>query len=64
MLIDERFWWSKNLSVGRHDPKRIQRRVRITQNSQRQLRTVRMALADRERETIQSSQNSVKMILL
>jgi hypothetical protein len=60
-LIDERFWWSKKLSVGRHDPKRIQRRLRITQNSQRQLRMLRMAPADREREKIQSSQNSVKM---
>jgi hypothetical protein len=60
-LIDERFWWSKKLSVGRRDPKRIQRRLRITQNSQRQLRMLRMAPADREREKIQSSQNSVKM---
>jgi hypothetical protein len=60
-LIDERFWWSKNLSVGRCDPKRIQRRLRTTQNSQRQLRMLRMASTDREREKIQSSQNSVKM---
>jgi hypothetical protein len=43
------------------DPKRIRIRLRITQNSQRQLRTLRMALVDREREKIQSSQNSVKM---
>jgi hypothetical protein len=60
-LIDEIFWWSKNLSVGRHDPKRIQRRLRITQNSQKQLRKLRMASADREREKIQSPQNSVKV---
>jgi hypothetical protein len=43
------------------DPKRIQRRLRTTQNSQRQLRMLRMASTDREREKIQSSQNSVKM---
>jgi hypothetical protein len=43
------------------DPKRIQRRLRITQNSLRQLRTLRMASADKEREKIQSSQNLVKM---
>jgi hypothetical protein len=47
--------------IGFHDPKRIHRRLRITQNSQRQLRTLIMAPADREREKIQSSQNSVKM---
>jgi hypothetical protein len=43
------------------DPKRIQRRLRTTQNSQKQLRMLRMASTDREREKIQSSQNSVKM---
>jgi hypothetical protein len=32
------------------DPKRIQRRLSTTQNSQRQLRTLRMASTDRERE--------------
>jgi hypothetical protein len=63
MLIDESFWWSKKLSVGRRDPKRIQRRLRTTQNSQRQLRTLRRAAVDRERENIKSSQNSVKMTL-
>jgi hypothetical protein len=31
-----------------YDPKRIQRRLRKTQNTQRQLRTLRMASADRE----------------
>jgi hypothetical protein len=40
-LIDERFWWSKKLSVGSRDPKRIQRRKRTTQNSQRQLKMLR-----------------------
>jgi hypothetical protein len=43
------------------DPKRIQRRLRITQNSQKQLRKLRMASIDREREKIQSPQNSVKL---
>jgi hypothetical protein len=43
------------------DPKRIQRRLRITQNSQKQLRKLRMASTDREREKIQSPQNSVKL---
>jgi hypothetical protein len=47
--------------VGRGDPKRIQRRIRITQDSQRQLRTVRMASTDREREKNQISQNSMKI---
>jgi hypothetical protein len=61
MLIDESFWWSKNISVGRRDPKRIQRRLRITQNSQKHLRKLRMASTDREREKIQSPQNSVKL---
>jgi hypothetical protein len=60
-LIDEIFWWSKNLLVGIPDPKRIQRRLRITQNSQRQLIMLIMAPTDKEREKIQSSQNSVKM---
>jgi hypothetical protein len=32
------------------DPKRIQRRIRITQNSQRQLRMPKMAPTDRKRE--------------
>jgi hypothetical protein len=61
MLTDERFWWSKKLSMGRRDPKRIQRRQRTTQNSQRQLRLLRMASTDKEREKIQSFQNSVKI---
>jgi hypothetical protein len=43
------------------DPKRIQRRLRTTQNSQKQLNKLRMALADREREKIQSPQKSEKM---
>jgi hypothetical protein len=60
-LIDERFWWSTKLSMGRHNPKRIQRRLRTTQNSQRQLRTLKMASTNREREKIEISQNSVKM---
>jgi hypothetical protein len=47
--------------LGRHDPKRIQRRVRTTQNSQRQLRMLKMASTDRERKKIKSYQNSVKM---
>jgi hypothetical protein len=32
-MIDESFWWYKNISMGKHDPKRIQRRLRTTQNS-------------------------------
>jgi hypothetical protein len=44
-----------------HDPKRIQRRIRKTKNLQRQLRMLKMASIGREREKIQSSQNSVKM---
>jgi hypothetical protein len=60
-MIDERFWWSKNVLVGSRDPKRIHIRLRTTQNLQRKLMMLRMALADREREKIQSSQNSVKM---
>jgi hypothetical protein len=55
------FGGPKNLSVGRRDPKRIQIRLRTTQNSQRQLRTLKMASTDREREKIQSSKNSMKM---
>jgi hypothetical protein len=47
--------------VGSHDPKRIQRRLRTTQNAQRKLRMLRMASIDRERETIQNSQNSFKI---
>jgi hypothetical protein len=43
------------------DPKRIQRRIRIIQNSQRKLKMLKMAPADKERESIESSQNSVKM---
>ena len=39
------------------DPKRIQRRLRIAQNSQRELRTLRMAPTHKEREKIQISQN-------
>jgi hypothetical protein len=61
LSIDERFWLSKNLSVGRHDPKRIQRSLKITQNSQKHLRKLRMALADREREKIQSPRNLAKL---
>jgi hypothetical protein len=45
------------------DSKRIQRRLRTTKNLQRQLRMLRMASKDREREKIQCSQNSVKMEL-
>jgi len=61
MLIDEIFWLSKNISMGRSDPKMIQRRLRITQNWKNHLRKLKMALADREREIIQSLQNSVKL---
>jgi hypothetical protein len=61
MLIDEIFWWSKNLSVGRHDPKRIQRRLRITQNLQKRLGKLKIPSVDREREKIQSPQNSMKL---
>jgi hypothetical protein len=43
------------------DPERIQRRIRTTQNSQRQHGMLRMASTDREREKIQIFQNSVKM---
>jgi hypothetical protein len=43
------------------NPKRIQRRLRTTQNSQRKLKMLRMASVDRERENFQSSQNSVKI---
>jgi hypothetical protein len=64
LLIDEIFLWSKNLSVGRRDPKRIQRSLRTTQNSQRQLRTLKMAPTEREREKIQSSKNSVKNVMI
>jgi len=39
-----------NKTCTKSDPKRIQRRLRTTQNSQRQLRMLRMASADRERE--------------
>jgi hypothetical protein len=39
------------------DPKRIERRLRIDHNSQRKLRTLRMAPAHREREKIQISKN-------
>jgi hypothetical protein len=46
---------------GLGDPKRIQRRIRITRNSQRQLIMLIMALANKEREKNQSSQNLVKM---
>jgi hypothetical protein len=60
-LIDESFWWSKKLSVGRHDPKRIQRSLRITQNSQKHLRKLIMASTYTEREKIQSPKNSVKL---
>jgi hypothetical protein len=61
MLIDESFWWSKNISVGRNDPKRSQRILRIAQNLQKKLRKLRMASVDREREKIQSPQKSVKV---
>jgi hypothetical protein len=47
--------------VGRHDPKMIYRRLRITQKSQRQLRMLKMASTNKEKEKIQSSQNSMKM---
>jgi hypothetical protein len=63
MLIDESFWWSKTLLVGRHEPKRIKRILRITHNSHKKLRKLRMASADREREKIQSPQNSMKLEL-
>jgi hypothetical protein len=60
-LIDEIFWWSKKLSVGRHDPKRIQRRLRTTHNLQKKLGKLKMASKDKEREKIQGPQNSVKV---
>jgi hypothetical protein len=62
-LIDESFWWSKNISVGRLDPKRIQRRLRTNQNAQRKLRMLRMASTDRERKKNPNFQKSVKMPL-
>jgi hypothetical protein len=43
------------------DPKRIHRKLNASQNSQKQLRKIIMASADREREKIQNSQNSVKI---
>jgi hypothetical protein len=46
-----------------NDPKRIQRRLRTTQNSQKKLMNLKMASEDREREKIQSPQNSMKMEL-
>jgi hypothetical protein len=49
------------LSVGRRDPKRIERRLRTNQNVQRQLMMLRMASIDIKREKIQSFQNLVKM---
>ena len=60
-MINEIFWWSKNLSVGMSDPKRIQKRLRITQNLQKQLKKLTMASTNREREKIQSPQNLVKV---
>jgi hypothetical protein len=51
--------WKIKLLIS--DPKRIQRRLRITQNLQKQLRKLRMALVDKERENIQIHQNSVKL---
>ena len=48
---------------SKYDPKRIYRRLRTTQNSQRQLRMLRMASTDREMEKIQISQNLLKMTL-
>jgi hypothetical protein len=59
LLIDERFWWSQNLLVERRDPKRIQRRIRTTHNSQKKLRKLIMASTDREREKIQSPKKLV-----
>jgi hypothetical protein len=47
--------------VGRRDPIRIQRRLRTTQNSQKQIRMLIIASTDIEREKIQSSQNPIKM---
>jgi hypothetical protein len=43
------------------DPKRIMRRIITIQNSQRKIKTLRMASVEREREKIQTSQNSLKM---
>jgi hypothetical protein len=42
-------FYPTSTSLG-SDPKRIQRRLRTTQNSQKQLRMLRMASTDRERE--------------
>jgi hypothetical protein len=46
------------------DPKRIYRRLRTTQNLQKQLRKIRVASADRERGEIQNPQNSMKVASL
>ena len=40
------------IEVAKDDPKRIQRKLRITQNSQKHLRKLRMASVDRERAKI------------
>jgi hypothetical protein len=56
-LIDERFWWSKNLSVGRRDPKRIQISLRTNQNLQRQLRALIMGSTDRKKRNFYNGTN-------
>jgi predicted DNA binding CopG/RHH family protein len=61
MLNDEIFWWSKKISMGSCDPKRIQRRLRTSHNSQKQLMNIRMASTDIERGKIKISKNSMKM---
>jgi predicted DNA binding CopG/RHH family protein len=61
MLNDENFWWSKKISMGSCDQKRIQRRLRIGHNSQKTLMNIRMASTDIERGKIKISKNSVKM---
>jgi hypothetical protein len=46
--------------MGRRDPKRIHRRLRTTQNAQKQLRMLIMDSTNNKREKIESSQNSIK----
>jgi hypothetical protein len=55
------FIWSKRV-IRLFDLKRIQRRLRITRNSQKQLRKLKMASADKERAKTQSLQSSMKSV--
>jgi len=47
--------------VGRRDPKRIHRSLRITQNVQRQFMMLRLASTDNKRKKNKNSQNTMKM---